>query len=186
MTESQDMHDAWVSVQTRQYAESVLAPVDPGEAETAIRAALEAVGVAPNRARVYPPTLRIEKPPERNGAPTRMVWVRIRDRDRRLVHEVTVHEGSVIDHVESDEASPPFSDEERDEATQVLSAQSRFSQLLAEADTEIEWFSAGHGPERLLGARLVRIDSHQVVEIVTDAIVDVDGATLVHGGEQSE
>jgi hypothetical protein len=174
-------------VQTRQYAESVLAPLDSDEAAAAIRLALEVVGIEPDRARVYPPTLRIEKPPDPDGAPTRAVWVRIRDRDRRLVHEVIVQDGRVVDHVENDTASPPFSDEEREEAIAVLSAEPGLGELLVEADIVIDWFSpGGHGPERLLGARFVRVDSHQVVELVTDAVVDVDSATLVPGDAQGE
>ena len=187
MSEARPQSDAWTSVQTRQYAESVLAPLDPEEAEAAIRLALEIVDIASDRARVYPPALRIEKPPERDGAPTRAVWVRIRDRDRRLVHEVIVQDDRVVDHVESDAASPPVSDDEREEAIAVLSAEPRLGELLAEADIAIDWFSpGGHGPERLLGARLVRVDGYEVAEPVADAVVDLDTATLVRGGEQGE
>jgi hypothetical protein len=186
MTEPPVRSDAWVSPQTRDYAESVLAPLERGEADTAVRAALTMVGVAVDRARVFPPEVRIEKPSERNGAPMRLVRVRIRDRDRRLVHEVTVQDGSPIDHIESEEASPPFSDEEREDGTRALSGDSRVGELLADTDVEVEWFSAGRGRDRLLGARFVRVDGHAVVGMITTAVVDVDSATLVQVGDRSE
>jgi len=173
----------WASVQTTTHADSVLAPLDPEEAAVAAREALAAVLVDGNttqeRTRVYDPRLRIEKPVRPGADPTRLVWVRIRDMDRHVVHEVSVRGGTVVEHVVDPDAFPPVSDAEREDAEQVLSAEPRLGGLLAEDDVEIQWFNPAHGPGRPLGARLVRVRDHEVVEHVTEAVVDLDDRSLV-------
>lgn len=141
--------------------------------------------VARDRTTIYDPQLRIEKARRRYAAPVRLVWVRIRDRDRRVVHEVSVRDGSVTEHVVSEDASPSFSEAELAEGRRLLAAEPDLSRLLAESDVEIEWFNPGHGPERALGARFVRVRDHQVIESITEAVVDLDEGTVAEGGDRS-
>jgi hypothetical protein len=176
-----------MSTQTEGFADSVLAPLDHEEAAVAVREALETVTrdgtVAQDRTTVYAPVLRIEKPPRLGASPARLVWVRIRDRDRRVVHEVFVEAGSVTEHVISKTASPPFSEAEHDEARRLLAEAAELARLLSRGDVGIEWFNPGHGPERLIGARFVRVSDHQVVEPIRTAVVNLDEARLADDGQ---
>jgi hypothetical protein len=74
-----------VSTLTLKYADTILAPLRRTEAVGATKLALAAVlrdgTIRAERTRIYGPTLRIEKPKRRGGAPARIVWIRIRNRD---------------------------------------------------------------------------------------------------------
>ena len=113
------------STLTQKYAATILAPLRRGEAAAARKLALAAVvrdkTIRAERTRIYEPTLRIEKAKRRGGPPARIVWVRIRDRDRGLVHEISVATGEVIEHIVNEHANPPFSDEEREDARRAIS-----------------------------------------------------------------
>src|SRR5215213_7173398 len=93
---------SWTSRHTREFAARVLAPLGGDESDGAARKALEAVladrSVRAERLTVYPPQIRVEKPPRRDEPPQRLVWVRVRDADRRVVHEITVADDVVIEH----------------------------------------------------------------------------------------
>ena len=177
----------WASRQTRAFAAAVLAPLGDDESESAARVALDAVvgdgSVRADRLTVYPPRIRVEKPPTREEAPSRQVWVRVRDADRQVVHEITVVDGVVDGHEVNEHGSPPFTEDERAAARRLLEGDRRFGGLLADAGVEIEWFNPGHGAERLLGARLVRLDGTRVVDDLDTAVVDLDRAAIVEGGD---
>jgi hypothetical protein len=177
----------WASRQTRAFAATVLAPLGDDESDAAARVALDAVvghgSVRADRLTVYPPRVRVEKPPRRDEAPSRQVWVRVRDADRQVVHEITVVDGVVVGHEVDEHGSPPFTDDERAAARRLLEGDSRFSGLLADTGVELEWFSPGHGPERLLGARFVRLDGTRVVDDLDTAVVDLDRTAIVEGGD---
>jgi len=172
---------------TVKYAKTVLAPLGRKEAATAIKLALETVlrdgTVLRDRVRIYGPFLRIEKPEQRNGKPIRMIWVRIRDRDQGVVHEVSIEAEKVIEHVVNKHANPPFSDEERDDAYQLISKHPKLGKLLARKNVGIEWFSAGEhgGRGRVIGARLVRVKDNLVVETLDGAEVELDEGVLHEG-----
>ena len=177
----------WASRQTREFAVSVLAPIGSDESDAAARAALEAViaggSVRAERLTVYPCRVRVDKPPRRGAAPRRLVWVRVRDADRQVVHEIDVEEGVVVGHEVSEHGSPPFTGDERTAARRLLDVDSRFRDVLADASVEIEWFSPGHGRQRLLGARLVRLEGTRVIDVVDSAVVDLDNAVIVEGSD---
>ena len=172
---------------TLKYARTVLAPLSRKEAMNAVKLAKDAVlrdgTVRRDRIRVYGPSLRIEKPARRGDRPARMIWVRIRDRDQRVVHEVSIEADKVIAHAVDAEASLPFSDDERDDAYRVIANNRQLGKLLARKDVEIEWFSPhAHGRGRVIGARLVRVKDHQVTERITETEVDLD-AGVIHEGD---
>lgn len=173
------------SEQTKAYAAAVLAPLSEEEAAQAVQAALEALAaghVAQDDLRVYAPRLRIDKPGARDEAPTRSVWVRVRERSRRAVHEVVVRDGTVVQHEVSRGSSPPFSAEELGEAARLVAGESGLRELLDQAGTELEWFSPGHGDDRVVGVRVVRVENHRVVEDLGAAAVDLDAMTVVERG----
>jgi hypothetical protein len=170
---------------TQTYARKILAPLGRAEAATAVNQALKTVlrdgTVKRERVRIYGPHLQIEKPRQRGGTPARMIWVRIRDRDRGVVHEVSVEAGKVVKHVVDADANPPFSDEERDEAYRLISNDSKLGDLLASNDVGIEWLSpGGHGPGRQIGARLVRVEEHRVIDTITEVEIELDEGVLHH------
>lgn len=174
---------------TRRYARTVLTPLDPDEAATATRVAIEVVlrdgTVQQERTRVFGPALRIEKPRQRGGAPTRLVWVRIRDRDRGVIHDVSVKDGAVVEHLIDANANPPISAEERAEALQVISNDPELNRLVNRGDIEIEWFNPGaQGEGRLLGARFVRVEDHRVVETIAHVVVELDKGALHLGRDE--
>lgn len=176
----------WASRQTRAFAATVLAPLGEEEAERAVLLARELVlgaGAGADRIRVFPPRVRVEKPARRDGAPRRLVWVRVRDAERRVVHEVAVSQGEVVDHVVNEAGDPPLTLEEADLARSLLASDPRFGELLNDPTVEIEWFNPGHGAERLLGARLVRVEANLVVEVLDQATADLDNNRLIVGGE---
>ena len=178
----------WASRQTRAFAATILAPLSEDEAERAVRVARELVlgtGATADRIRVFPPRVRVEKPPERGGAPQRLVCVRVRDAERKVVHEVGVSEGEVVEHVVNDQGDPPFTDEERELALNLLAEDPRFRDLLNDQTVEVEWFNPGHGHDRLLGARIVRVEGNQVIDVLDLATVDLDNNGLIEGGEHS-
>src|SRR5262245_47275998 len=172
---------------TQKYAATILTPLRRTEAAAATKLALTEVlrdgAVRADRTRIYGPTLRIEKPKRRGGAPTRLVWVRIRDRDRGVVHEISVGAGKIVEHRVDAYANPPFSDEEREEARRVISSDAVLGRLLSRKDVEIEWFNPGaHGDEqgRVIGARLLRTQKHRVIETMIAAQVELDKGVLLH------
>jgi hypothetical protein len=174
-----------VSAHTLKYAETILAPLRRTEAAVATKLALAAVlrdgSIRAERTRIYGPTLRIEKPKRRGGTPARIVWVRIRDRDRGVVHEVSVATGKVIEHVVNEYANPPFSDEEREDARRVISSDPVLGRIAARKGVDIEWFSPGthtRTPGRVIGVRLVRIRDHRVIETIAEAEVEFDQGVL--------
>jgi len=171
------------SALTRKYADAVLAPLGRKEAAVATKLALEAVlrdgSVQRDRVRIYGPSLRIEKPNRRNGAPIRMILVRIRDRDQRVVHDVSIQSEKVVEHVIDADANPPFSDEEQSDACRLISADSQLGKWVARKGVEIGWFSAGeHGGGRVIGARLVRVRDHRVIKVIAEAEVELDEGAL--------
>src|SRR5215212_5459629 len=103
------------SVQTRKYAPTILAPMDREESAAATRLALDLVlrdgTVHRDRVRIYGPSLRIEKPTQRNGPPRRLIWVGIRDREKGVVHSVSLEGEKVTERLLDEAANPPFSDE---------------------------------------------------------------------------
>jgi hypothetical protein len=112
-----------------------------------------------------------------------MIWVRIRDRDHHVVHEVSLEAEKVIEHVIDADANPPFSDEERDDAYRLISKDPELGKLLARRDVGIEWFNSGeHGRGRVIGARLVRLKDHRVIEGMTEAEVELDEGVLHRKG----
>jgi hypothetical protein len=174
-----------VSTFTLKYADTILAPLRRTEAAAATKLALAVVlrdgTIRAERTRIYGPTLRIEKPQRRGGAPARMVWVRIRDRDRGVVHEISVERGKVIEHVVNEYANPPFSDEEREDARRLISSDAVLAKVAARKDVGIEWFNPGThtaSPQRVIGARLVRIQKGSVIETIAEAEVEVDRGVL--------
>jgi hypothetical protein len=171
------------STLTQRYARTVLAPLSRKEAATATKLALEVVlregTIQRDRVRIYGPSLRIEKPQRRGGRPARLIWVRIRDRDQGVVHEVSVEAEKVIEHVIDGDANPPFSDEERDDAYRVIANDPKLGRLLARKDVGIEWFNPHvHGRGRVIAARLVRVKDYHVVERITEAEVELDEGVL--------
>jgi hypothetical protein len=174
------------SALTRKYAATVLAPLGHNEAVAATKLALEVVlrdrSVLRDRVRIYGPSLRIEKPNRRNGPPIRMILVRLRDRDQRVVHDVSIKSGKVVEHVIDADANPPFSDEEQSDACRLISADPRLGELMARKGVEIGWFSAGeHGGGRVIGARFVRVRNHRVIETILEAEVELDKGLLHQG-----
>ena len=177
----------WTSRQTREFAATILAPLDRDESDTAARVALDAVvgggSVSEERLTLYPPQIRLEKPRRRDETPRRLVWVRVRDADRRTVHEVGVVDGVIVSHEVNEQGSPSFTDDERTVARRLLSSDSRFRDVLADDSVEIEWFNPGHGGERLLGARLVRLEGTRVIDVIDNATVDLDNSIVVEGSD---
>ena len=177
---------AGASTFTQNFAKTVLAPLGRTESATAINLALEKVlrggALRRERMRIYGPFLRIEKPKRRNGAPVRMIWVRLRDRDQRVVHEVTIEAEKVIEHKIDANANPPFSDEERADAYELISKAPKLGKLTSSKSVGIEWFSpGGHGQSRVIGARLVHVKANRVTEVLTEAEVDLDEGILHEG-----
>lgn len=176
----------WTSRQTRAFAATILAPLGSDEADAAARAALDAViadeSVRAERLTVYPPQIRVEKASRRDETPRRLVWVRVRDADRRVVHEFAIVDGIVVSHDVNEHGSPPFTDDERVAARRLLADDRRYRDLLADDTIEIEWFNPGHGRDRFLGARLVRLDGTRVMDVVDSAVVDLDKPTILEGG----
>jgi hypothetical protein len=110
-----------------------------------------------------------------------MVWVRIRDRDRGVVHEISVVNGKIVQHAVNEHAIPPFSDEEREDAQRLIASDAMLGKIAARKDVEIEWFSPGThslGKGRVIGARLVRSKDHQVVETIAEAEIELDQGVL--------
>jgi hypothetical protein len=177
----------WMSRQTRAFAATILAPLGSDESDAAARVALDAVvaggSVRAERLTAYPPQIRLEKPPRRDEAPRRLVWVRVRDSDRQVVHEIGVVDGVVVSHEVNEHGSPPVTDDERTAARRLLENDRRFRDVLADDSVEIEWFSPGHGHDRLVGARLVRVDGTRVIDVVDSAAVDLDNSTILEGGD---
>jgi hypothetical protein len=161
---------------TRRFARTVLKPLSAREEAAASRAALAAVATRTStpagRLRPFPPELRIEKPDAPGGAPTRLVRVRVHDRDQRLFHDVSVDRaGKVVDHRESDTAGMPLLPDEIEEARRIASSRDDVASLLAQQDVAVEVISAaGHEPGRRAGLRLFR--RRRDVEDL--GVVDVD------------
>jgi hypothetical protein len=108
-----------------------------------------------------------------------MILVRIRDRDRGVVHDVSIEAERVVEHVIDADANPPFSEEEQSDAFRLISADPQFGKLVAREGVGIEWFSAGeHRGGRVIGARLVRIRNHRVIETITESEVELDKGVL--------
>jgi hypothetical protein len=168
---------------TQKYARTVLAPLARKEATAATKLALETVlkdgSVQRDRVRIYGPWLHIEKPKARGGKPGRMVWVRLRDRDRGVVHEMIVERNTLVRHTVDSDASPPFSDEERQDAERVLAEAPTLANLVARKDVAIEWFNPhAHGRGRFIGARIVRVKDNRVIEQLAEGEVELDAGAL--------
>lgn len=178
--------ESWESPQTRRFAEAVLAPLGQEEGLAAEKVAMAAViregDIDQERVEVYQPRLRIEKPSRRNGSPSRLVWIRIRDPDRQVVHEVSVRGDAVVEHRVNEAASPSFTRSEREIALEVAAGDPTFEALLNEDDIDIEVFNPGHGPARLFGVRFLRMVEDHIVEHVASAVVDLDQRRLIEGG----
>jgi hypothetical protein len=173
---------------TQKYARTVLAPLARKEAAAATKLALEKVledgTVLRDRVRIYGPWLHIEKPERRGDKPGRLVWVRLRDRDRGVVHEVIVQRDTVVRHDVDPDASPPFSDEERQDAERVIAEAPGLGRLVARKDIAIEWFNPhAHGRGRFIGARIVRVKDNRVIEHVAEVEVELDAGVL-HRAEE--
>lgn len=173
------------STLTQTHARKVLAPLGRNEAATAVNQALKTVlrdgTVRRDRVRIFGPFLQIEKPRQRDGVPARMIWVRIRDRNRGVIHEVSVEAGKVVNHVVDADANPPFSDEERDDAYRLILNDSKVGELVAGKHVGIEWFSPGaHGRGRVIGARLVRVEDHRVIDTITEVEIELDEGVVHH------
>lgn len=173
---------------TQKYARTVLAPLARKEAAAATTLALETVlrdgTVLRDRVRIYGPWLHIEKPKSRGGKPGRMVWVRLRDRDRGVVHELIVQRNTVVRHTVDPDASPPFSDEERQDAERVIAEAPALGKLVARKDVAIEWVNPhAHGRGRFIGARIVRVKDNRVIEQIGEAEVELDAGVL-HKAEE--
>jgi hypothetical protein len=175
------------SRQTQEFATTVLAPLGNDESDGAARTALDTVladeSVRAERLTVYRPQIRVEKPSRRDEPPRRLVLVRVRDADRRVVHEISLADGVVVEHDVNEQGSPPFTDEERDAARPLLEQDSRFGDVLADPTVEVNWFNPGHGDDRRLGARLVRVDGVRVVDVIDSAVVDLDDGAVIEGGD---
>jgi hypothetical protein len=168
---------------TRAYARTILKPLTRREAATATGLALQAIlreaGLRRDRVRIHGPFLRVEKPTSRDGAPRRVIWVRVRDRDKGVVHEMFFEAGKLVEHKIDPHANPPFSDEEREEARGLILNDRALANLLSRKDVEIDWFNpGGHGGGRVIGARILRVEHHQHVEHLTDAEVELDQGVL--------
>jgi hypothetical protein len=178
----------WTSRQTRAFAATILAPIGRDESDGAARVALDAViadeSVQAERLTVYPPQIRVEKATRRDETPRRLVWVRIRNADQRVIHELAVADGVVVSHDLNEHGSPPFTVDERTAAHRLLADDRRYRDLLADDTIEVEWFNPGHGRVRLLGARLVRLEGSRVIDVVDSAVVDLDNATILEGGDR--
>lgn len=177
---------AWASKLTKKFAKTVLAPLGRKESATAINLALEQVlrdgAIQRERVRIYGPYLRIEKPKRRDGAPVRMICVRVRDRDQHIVHEVTINAEKAIEHKIAPNANPPFSDEEQADARELISKDPKLGKLSSRKSVGIEWFSpGGHGQSRMIGARLVRVQANRVIEVLMEVEVDLDEGILHEG-----
>jgi hypothetical protein len=114
-----------------------------------------------------------------------MVWVRLRDRDRSVVHEVIVERNTLQRHTIDPEASPPFSDEERQDARRILAAAPALRRLMTRKDIAIEWFTPhAHGSGRLIGARIMRVKDTRVIAQLAEAEIELDAGVLHHPEEQ--
>ena len=173
---------------TQKYARTILAPLARNEAAAATRLALETVladgTVLRDRVRIYGPWLHLEKPERRGDRPGRTIWVRLRDRDEGVVHELIVRRDTVVRHTVDPDASPPFSDEERRDAERVIAETPALGKLVARKDVAIEWFNPhAHGRGRFIGARLVRVKDNRVIEQLAEAEVELDEEVL-HKAEE--
>jgi hypothetical protein len=173
------------SALTLKYASTVLGPLRRTEGSTATRLALASLlgdkTIQKERTRLYGPTLRVEKPKRRGGAPVRIVWVCIRDRDRGIVHEISVVSGKVVGHVANPHSNLPFSDEERDEARRLIRADAVVGKAAARKSTEIDWFSPAehpHSSRRVIGARLMRVQSERLIRTIGEAEIELDQGVL--------
>jgi hypothetical protein len=110
--------------------------------------------------------------------------VRLRDRDSGVVHELIVQGNTVVRHTVDPDATPPFSDEERQDAERVIAAVPALGKLVARRDVAIEWFNPhAHGRGRLIGARIVRVKDNRVVEQIAEAEVELDAGVLYKAEE---
>ena len=108
-----------------------------------------------------------------------MVWVRLRDRDGGVVHEILVQNETVARHTVDPNASPPFSDEERQDAERVIAETPALAKLIARKDVGIEWFNPHvHGKGRVIGARIMRLKENRVIEQLGEAEVELDAGVL--------
>ena len=168
---------------TRAYARTILKPLTRREAATSIRLAMEMVlsdsNLRRDRVRIHGPFLRVEKPTRRDGAPRRVIWVRVRDREKGVVHEMFFEAGKLVEHKIDPHANPPFSEEEREEARRLILNDRALADFLNRKDVEIDWFNpGGHGGGRVIGARILRVEHHQHVEHLADAEVELDRGVL--------
>ena len=163
---------------TRRFARTVLRPLTEREGATAVRSALADVQRATDtergRLRLFPAELRIEKPAARGEAPTRLIRVRIYDRDQRRFHDVSIGTtGQVVEHLQSDTGAPPLLPDEVAEARRIAASRDEVASLLSQHGVGVEVISAaGHEQGRRAGLRLFRgrtnIEEVGVVEVDLD------------------
>ncbi len=186
MTEPTDPFES-ASDETRSHASQVFAPLTDAEARDATSVATQAlvqiVGLDESVVRHFPPQITVEKPKRRGDAPIRAIWVRARDRKKRIGYSVVVRDGEVVGRDFTDPGYPPTSPEEFDDARRTLREHPDYGQYLDRSDFDIQWFNPGHGDVRLAGARIVRVENDQVAEIVAAAVIDLDSATIIANGE---
>jgi hypothetical protein len=184
------------SALTKQYARSVLAPLRVNEVRSAVKAATAAVvadaSTPIGRLRVHPPRLRVEKPARRGQAPRRYIRVLIRDRDRRVFHDVSVdRSGEIVEHLRDQGEQPPVSEEELREATDLLRGDKQLRPFLRRRGVDVEVISpAGESPDRRIALRLIQATSVGAVRELAVVELDLDVgeivATRVYGGRGSQ
>ena len=173
----------------------MLAPLRATEARRAVKAATAAVlrdAATPlERLRVYPPSLRIEKPARRGDAPRRLVRVLIRDREQRVFHDVSLDTScEIVEHLLVEAERPPVMEEELREATELIRADKKLAPLLRRQRVEVEVISpAGDWSGRRIALRLSQPTSAGEVRDLAVVEFDLDVgeivATDVGGGARS-
>jgi Cu2+-containing amine oxidase len=115
--------------------EPVLTPLAERKEQLSIKAALAHLSIdleqEPNRrVRVFGSELRIEKPPERETVPKRLIRVIVADYDNRQIHDVTVDSnGSIANCEVLARHQPAFHDEEVREAREIAERDERIANL---------------------------------------------------------
>lgn len=172
------------SPQTRRYGRSVLAPLRARESATALSAAIRAVESSTDtpseRLRAHPPELRIEKPPRRDAAPTRLIRVVVRDRDLHIDHDVAVTpDGQIAEQVQRTDTRRPLTPDEREQIDSLLAHHERTARLIRMKNVAVEIASpTDHDAGRRVAARILRTQRGRVTPVAT-AEIDLDGPFVV-------
>jgi hypothetical protein len=173
-----------VSTSTLKDLRTTLAPMRRREATQATELAVEAVlrkGGVRDRLRIYGPGLRVEKPRHMGGTPRRMIYVRVRNRDEGVVHDILIEGGTLIEHVVVRDANPPFSEEERNEALDLISKDRTLGRTVRRKGVGILWFQPHQQDDgrRVIGARLFRVKNQRGISPIIEARVDLDRGILL-------